>query len=157
MKSKPGAMIQMSPSVTLQGQIKFSMKKMFTGSQMVESIYAGPGEVSLAPTLFGDITAIPINGEEGWCMGKHAYLASTGEVIKENKTQGLGKALFSGADLFVYRISGRGILWVTSFGAISHRDVGHSSPYMRPTCHLRSSQSLPLVARVDTRDTAPSE
>ena len=94
-------MIQMSPSITLEGKIKFSVKKLFTGSQMVESSYTGPGEVSLAPTLFGDITAIPINGDEGWNVGKHGYIASTGEVIKENKTQGLGKALFSGEDLFV--------------------------------------------------------
>jgi uncharacterized protein (AIM24 family) len=122
-KSKPGAMIQMSPSIQLTGAIKFSFKKLFTGSEMAESSYAGPGEVSLAPTLFGDISAIPISGNEGWNVGKDAYLASTAEVIKENKTQGLGKAFFSGEDLFVYRISGHGTLWVTSFGSIITRDV----------------------------------
>jgi uncharacterized protein (AIM24 family) len=133
-KSKPGAMIQMSPSVTLQGKIKFSFKKMFTGSEMAESTYTGPGEVSLAPTLFGDISTIPINGNESWHMGKDAFLACTGEVVKENKTQGLGKALFSGEDLFVYRVSGRGSLWVTSFGAIVTRDVSSPGAY-----HLRTA------------------
>lgn len=43
-KSKPGAMIQMTPSVQLQGKVKFSFKKMFTGSEMAESKYTGPGE-----------------------------------------------------------------------------------------------------------------
>ncbi len=122
-RSKPGAMVQMSPSITIQGKIKFSMKKMFTGSEMAESSYTGPGEVSLAPRLFGDITAIPINGDEGWTLGKDAFLACTGQVVKENKTQGFGQAFFSGEDLFVYRIGGQGTLWVSSFGAIVSRDV----------------------------------
>ncbi|KAJ9612287.1 hypothetical protein H2200_003884 [Cladophialophora chaetospira] len=135
-KSKPGAMIQMSPSITLKGEIKFGFKKMFTGSQMAESMYTGPGEVSLAPTLFGDITAIPINGDEGWNLGKDAYIASTADVIKENKTQGFGKALFSGEDLFVYRISGRGTLWVYSFGAIVARDLQPNEQHIVDNGHL---------------------
>ncbi|ETI23401.1 hypothetical protein G647_05203 [Cladophialophora carrionii CBS 160.54] len=135
-KSKPGAMIQMSPSIVLQGKIKFSMKKMFTGSEMAESLYTGPGEVSLAPTLFGDITAIPINGDEGWNLGKDAFLACTGEVIRENKTQGLGKALFSGEDLFVYRLSGRGTIWVYSFGAIVTRDLQANEQHIVDNGHL---------------------
>ncbi|KIX10449.1 uncharacterized protein Z518_01532 [Rhinocladiella mackenziei CBS 650.93] len=131
-KSKPGAMIQMSPSITLQGKVKFSMKKMFTGGEMAESIYTGPGEVSLAPTLFGDITTIPINSSEGWTMGKDAFLACTNGVVKETKSQGLGKALFSGEDLFVYHVSGHGILWVTSFGAIVVREVCRSTTPIGP-------------------------
>ena len=31
--------------------------------------------------------------------------------------------MFSGEGLFVYKISGQGILWVTSFGAIIRKDV----------------------------------
>ena len=103
---------------------------------MMESIYTGPGEVSFAPTLFGDVTAIPINGDEGWNMGKDAYLASTAEIIKENKTQGLGKAFFSGENLFVYKISGRGMLWVTSFGAIISRDLGQGEKHIVDNGHL---------------------
>ena len=122
-KSKPGAMIQMSPSITLQGKVKFSVKKIFTGGEMAESIYTGPGEVSLAPTLFGDITTIHIDGDQGWNLGKDAFLACTGGVVKETKSQGLGKALFSGEDLFIYRVSGQGMLWTTSFGAIVMREV----------------------------------
>ncbi len=122
-KSKPGAMIQMSPTIVLQGKVKFSMRKMLTGGQMAESTFTGPGEVSLAPTLLGDVTAIPIGGNEGWNLGKDAFLACTGNVVKDTKSQGLGKAFFSGEDLFIYRISGQGTLWVTSFGAIVVREV----------------------------------
>ncbi|OTA31715.1 hypothetical protein BTJ68_08682 [Hortaea werneckii EXF-2000] len=59
-KAKPGAMIHMSPTVKLEGAIKFSMRKMLTGSQMSEASFTGPGTVALAPTLMGDIVALQI-------------------------------------------------------------------------------------------------
>lgn len=99
------------------------MKKLFTGSEMAESVYTGPGEICLAPTLFGDIVTVHVNNDDVWNIGKDAFLACTPGVHKEAKSQGLGKAFFSGEDLFVYRVSGNGILWLSSFGAITRRDV----------------------------------
>lgn len=122
-KSKPGAMIHMSPSVTLQGKIKVSMKKLFTGGDMAQSSYIGPGTVSLAPVLFGDIVALQVGQGQTWKIGKDAYLACTGGIEKTTKSQGLGKAFFSGEDLFVYNVGGHGIIWITSYGAIEKIDV----------------------------------
>lgn len=122
-KSKPGAMIHMSPSVTLQGKIKVSMKKLFTGGEMAESSYSGPGTVSLAPTLFGDIVPLQIGQGQTWKVGKDAYLAATSGIERTTKSQGLGKAFFSGEDLFIYNVTGNGIIWLTSYGAIEKIDV----------------------------------
>jgi uncharacterized protein (AIM24 family) len=47
-------------------------------------------------------------------------------VVKEYKRQGIGKAMFSGEGLFVYKMSGNGLLWITSLGAIIRKDVGSS-------------------------------
>lgn len=62
-KAKTGAMIHMTPNVVLQGKVKVSMKKLFTGGSMAEATYTGPGTVALAPTLFGDI--VTLNVEPG--------------------------------------------------------------------------------------------
>lgn len=113
----------MSPTITLRGELKFSMKKMITGTEMSTSRYIGPGELLLAPPMLGDITSIRLNGQESWVIGHDAFLAATQGVIKEHKRQGLGKAIFSGEGLFVYRMSGTGIMWLTSFGAIIRKDV----------------------------------
>jgi uncharacterized protein (AIM24 family) len=121
--SKSGAMIHMSGTVALTGQIKFSMKKLFTGGAMSESGYAGPGRVALGPTLFGDIITLNVDGRTQWKIGKDAFLARTPGVTKDTKSQGLGKAMFSGEDLFVYSIGGQGLLWLTSFGAVDRLDV----------------------------------
>jgi hypothetical protein len=123
-RSKSGAMIHMSGSVEISGKSKFSFGKLFTGGNMYESLYAGPGRVALGPTLFGDIISLHIDGSQSWAIGKDAFLASTSEVTKKRETQGLGKALFSGEDLFVFRVEGQGIMWLTSFGAVDRLDVG---------------------------------
>lgn len=122
-KSKPGAMIHMAGTVQLTGKVNFSMRKMFTGGQMAESTYAGHGKVALAPTLFGDIVTLQVDHSSQWLIGKDAYLASTADVSKETKSQGIGKALFSGEDLFIYRLIGQGIVWLTSYGAVDKIDV----------------------------------
>ncbi|KAI6853370.1 hypothetical protein KC350_g8 [Hortaea werneckii] len=125
-KAKPGAMIHMSPTVKLEGAIKFSMRKMLTGSQMSEASFTGPGTVALAPTLMGDIVALQIaNDGRAWNVGKDAFLASTGEVKRETKSQGFSKAMFSGEDLFIYKLMGQGLVWLTSYGAV---DVIHWRP-----------------------------
>lgn len=129
-KSAPGAMVHMAGTVQLAGKTKFSFSKMLTGGEMHESSYTGRGKVMLAPTLFGDIFTLQIDGRTQWRIGKDSYLASTGEVTKENKMQGLGKALFSGEDLFVYNVYGNGLMWLKSFGAVDRITV--SFVYLLP-------------------------
>ena len=123
-----GAMIAMTPTITLKGAIKFSMKKLLIGGEMAHSTYTGPGELLLAPTSLGDVTNIRLSGEDQWSVGRDAFLACTQGVTKEYKRQGIGKAMFSGEGLFVYKISGMGLLWITSFGAIIRKDVSCDLP-----------------------------
>ena len=118
-----GAMIAMTPTITLKGTIKFSMKKLIAGGEMAHSTFTGPGELLLAPASLGDITNIRLGGDEQWSVGRDAFLACTQGIVKEYKRQGIGKAMFSGEGLFVYKMSGTGLLWITSLGAIIRKDV----------------------------------
>jgi uncharacterized protein (AIM24 family) len=116
-------MIAMSHSVILRGSLKFSMKKLMAGGDFGHSTFIGPGEVLLGPSMLGDITTIRLTGKETWSVGMDAYLASTQGVIRDHKRQGLTKAMFSGEGLWVYKVSGTGLLWITSFGAIIQKTV----------------------------------
>ena len=116
-------MIAMSPAVTLRGSVKLSLKKVIAGAHITHSTFTGPGEVLLTPPMLGDITNIRLSGDEEWSVGRDAFLACTTGVTKELKRQGLGKAIFSGEGLFVYKIGGHGMLWISSFGAIIKKDV----------------------------------
>lgn len=123
--AKPGVMISMSSTIQLKGAIKFSMKKMLIGGEMAHSTYTGPGELLLAPPALGDITLLSLTGGETWKVARDAYLASTQGIAKDYKSQGISKAIFSGEGLFVYSISGQGICWITSMGAIIRKDVSY--------------------------------
>jgi uncharacterized protein (AIM24 family) len=122
-RSAPGAMVHMAATVQLSGKLKFSMRKLLAGGEMHESTYAGPGRVALGPTLAGDIVTLPIEPAARWKVGRDAFLACTPDVRREHKSQGFGKALFSGEDLFVYHVAGEGVMWLTSFGAVDRIDV----------------------------------
>jgi len=115
----------MSPSITLKGNMKFSMRKLLAGGEMAQSSYAGPGEILLAPPALGDIVPIRLDGNQTWSLGRDGHLAHTQGVKCEMKSQGLTKAMFSGEGLFVIKVSGEGILFITSLGAIVQKDVSH--------------------------------
>lgn len=114
----------MTPTVTLKGSVKFSFKKLIAGGEMAQSTYTGPGELLLAPAALGDIVPIRLDGQQTWSVGRDAFLSCTQGVVKDYKSQGFGKAMFSGEGLFVFKISGQGVLFVTSLGAIIQKNVG---------------------------------
>jgi uncharacterized protein (AIM24 family) len=116
-------MIAMSHTVTVKGEIKFSMKKLIAGGHMSMSHYTGPGEVILAPQGLGDIATLRLHGNESWTVGKDAFLACTERIVKDYKAQNLSKMMFSGEGWFTYKISGTGIMWFTSLGAIIKKEV----------------------------------
>ncbi|KAG9754056.1 DUF124-domain-containing protein, partial [Aureobasidium melanogenum] len=145
---KPGAMIAMSPTITLQGTIKFSFKKLVAGGHMAQSTYTGPGELLLVPASLGDITNIRLTGEETWNVGKDAFLACTQGVIKDYKAQGLSKAMFSGEGFFVYKVSGVGILWVSSLGAIIRKDLQPGEKYIIDNGHLVAWNAKYVLERI---------
>ncbi|KAI0005239.1 DUF124-domain-containing protein [Xylariaceae sp. FL0662B] len=136
-QAKPGVLIAMSPTITLKGEYKFSMKKLVAGGgEFGHSTFIGPGELLLAPNQLGDITTIRLTGDESWSVGKDAYVANTQGVSRDYKRQGLGKAMFSGEGLWVHKISGIGLLWITSFGAIIRKDLADGEKYIVDNGHL---------------------
>lgn len=148
LQAKPGAMIAMSSTMQLRGEVKFSVKKMIAGAEMSSSRYVGPGELLLAPPMLGDITSIRMTGQESWVVGHDAFLAATQGVVKEHKRQGLGKAFFSGEGLWVYRMSGTGIMWITSFGAIIRKDLVDGEKYIVDNGHLVAWNTKYVLERV---------
>ncbi|KAL7281416.1 hypothetical protein ACG7TL_004729 [Trametes sanguinea] len=148
-KAKPGSMVAMDASVSIKGKFKFSVKKMFTGGDMSESIFTGPGEVMIAPEIWGDIVPIHLDGQTQWRVGRDAFLACTMGVSRQTKSQGLGKALFSGEGLFVYNVMGAGIMWVTSLGAIFSRTLQPGEQWIVDNGHLVAWTAEYKVERIN--------
>ena len=67
---------------------------------MSESTFTGPGEVMLAPSTWGDIVPIHLDGQATWSVGRDAFLACTNGIVRSTKSQGFSKALCKPARLF---------------------------------------------------------
>lgn len=138
----------MSPTITLKGAVKFSVKKLLIGGELSHSHFTGPGELLLAPSHLGSITVLRIGdpsnpntlsaggGSLPWHVARDGFLACTQGVVKEYKSQGLSKGLFSGEGFFVYRMTGHGLVWMTSFGAILRKDLKEGEKYVVDNGHL---------------------
>ena len=141
-------MIAMSPTITLRGAVKLSLKKLLIGGEMAHSTFTGPGELLLAPPTIGDISLLRLNGSQEWSVGKDAFICCTAGVTKEYKSQSISKAMFSGEGLFVYKISGQGILFMSSFGAIIRKDLVEGEKYIIDNGHLVAWNCKYVLERV---------
>ncbi|KAF3089603.1 hypothetical protein TWF569_005598 [Orbilia oligospora] len=146
--AKPGAMVAMAATVTLKGSVKVSLKKLISGGELAHSTFTGPGEVILAPASLGDIVPIRLDGNQQWTMGKDAWLANTQGVVRDYKSQGIGSAMFSGEGLFVYKITGQGVLFVTSLGAIIQKNLAPNEQYIVDNGHLVAWNCKYIIERI---------
>lgn len=60
----------------------------------------------------------------------------TDGVVRDTKSQGLSKAMFSGEGLFVHHVSGTGVVFVTSLGAIIQRNLRQGEQWIVDNGHL---------------------
>ncbi|GAB1213738.1 hypothetical protein ATERTT37_002888 [Aspergillus terreus] len=125
----------MSYSIEVRGGMKFDIKKALTG-HLTYSIFTGPGELLLAPSTLGDVIVLRLTGSDTWSVGRDAFLAATSGIEKKLKSQGLSKGVFSGEGFFVYRMSGVGLVWLQSFGAIIKKDLAEGEEYLVDNGHL---------------------
>jgi uncharacterized protein (TIGR00266 family) len=82
----------------------------------------GPGHVTLAPALTGDMVVHELSpGEELFIQGG-SYVAAPDTIALDTKWQGM-KGFFSGESLFFLHATGRGPVLMNAFGAIQTIDL----------------------------------
>jgi uncharacterized protein (TIGR00266 family) len=125
------AHVQMQTSATagkgVGGFLKGLGRKMFLGESFFRNTFtaaAGPGEVTFAPSLPGDIVIYPMQGQD-LIIQQTSYLASATTVEIETKWGGF-KSFFGEGTLFWIRAFGHGPLAVNAFGAIKEINVNGS-------------------------------
>src|SRR5262245_21150819 len=81
----------------------------------------GPGHVTLAPSLTGDMVVHELRGDDLFIQGS-SYVAAPDTVRLDTKWQGM-KSFFSGESLFFLHASGHGPVLLNAFGAIEVVDL----------------------------------
>jgi uncharacterized protein (TIGR00266 family) len=140
-QAEAGAMVSMSANIDLQSQMKGGLlgaiKRAAGGESAFVSTFTargGPGEVTFAPGAPGDIAAIELTGESFFVQSS-SYLAGDSTLTVDTKWGG-AKSFFSGEGLFVLLVQGRGLLLVSSFGAIHRKKLAPGERYIVDTGHL---------------------
>lgn len=139
-KAEAGAMVSMSPNLELQAKTTGkgflgALGAMAGGESLFSSIYTAKaeGDLVLAPSVIGDIIKIDMSG--GTILAQSgAYLA--GSVDLNITTQGSFKAMFSGEGLFLSKISGAGVLFLNSYGAVFEKTLAAGETYIVDTGHI---------------------
>lgn len=142
-KAESGAMVSMSPTLELKGTTDGGVLKgigrMLSGeSFFFQEVNAarGGGELMLAPKSLGDIHAIELDGRSTLLVQKDGFLAATDGIEVSTRMQNLSKGIFSGEGFFVVEISGRGTVFLSSFGAIEEVKLGPGEEIVIDNGHL---------------------
>jgi uncharacterized protein (TIGR00266 family) len=139
--AEAGAMVSMSANVELQSQMKGgllgALKRAAGGESAFVSTFTargGPGEVTMAPGMPGDIAGLELNNQLFFVQSS-SYLAGDASLTVDTRWGG-AKSFFAGEGLFVLQIYGTGLLLVSSFGAIHRKQLAPGERYVVDTGHL---------------------
>lgn len=141
--AEAGAMVSMSSGVEIEtaarGGVLGALKRSVLGGEsfFVNKFVANEsGELTLAPSLPGDICAVELANQTIYAQSG-AYIASSSD-IEVNTKWGGAKTFFSKEGFFLLKISGSGIVFLSSFGAIHEIELEAGQRYVVDTGHMVS-------------------
>lgn len=125
LKAESDAMVSMSSTIDVEGRmdggIVRGLARMLAGeSFFFQTLTAdrGPGKVLLAPSIPGDIIDIELDGTYNLNVQKDGFLAGSMNLQVSTQMQNLAQGLFSGEGFFIVKVSGKGIVFVNTYGGI---------------------------------------
>lgn len=142
-QAESGAMVSMSETIKMEtgvrGGLLSGLKRSVLGGEsfFINTFTAEqPGELTVAPALPGDITALELTGQ-ALMVQSGSFLAATPDVSVDTKWGG-ARTFFSREGLFLLRCTGYGTVFVSSYGAIHavDLDAGRGSGYVVDTGHM---------------------
>lgn len=138
-----GAMVAMSPDVTLtskmEGGLMKSLKRSVLGgdSFFISSMTANEkgGWVDLAPGLPGDILTLACVAGEPWMLTRGAWLASSAGITMDAQWGGF-KNLFGGEGGFLVHAQGDGQIIMNCYGALDVYELAAGEKMTLDSGHL---------------------
>jgi len=140
-QAEGGAMVSMSANLEIQtgmkGGLVGALKRSVLGG---ESLFfntfvsrGGPGEITLAPALPGDVSTLELAGGPFY-LQSGSYLAAP-PSIEVDASWGGAKTFFGSEGLFLLKATGSGPVIFSSYGAI-HTVKLSGEPYIVDTGHV---------------------
>lgn len=135
------AMVSMTPNISMdtgaKGGLFGALKRSIGGESMFQNTFTaqnGQGMLTLAPTMVGDIAAREMRGESLFVQSG-SFLASSPSIDLDTKWGG-ARSFFSREGLFVLKVTGVGMLFMSSYGAIHTVTLGPGEQLVMDTGHM---------------------
>ncbi len=125
LKAESDAMIAMTSNIDVTGAVEGGFLRGFARMLAGEKFFfqyltasRGAGEVLLGHSLPGSIVDVELDGSYGLRIQKDGFLAATEGVEVNTQMQNLMQGIFSGEGFFVLNVSGKGLVFLSSYGAV---------------------------------------
>jgi len=140
-QAESGAMVSMSANIQIETGMKGGLlgaigRSVFGGESLFTNTFTsrgGPGEITFAPALPGDLTALTMLSQTLFVQSG-SFLAGD-PAINLDLQWGGAKTFFGSEGLFLLKASGSGPLMLSSYGAI-HKVHIEGQPYICDTGHV---------------------
>jgi uncharacterized protein (TIGR00266 family) len=139
--AESGAMVSMSSGIEMKTSVKggllSGLKRSVLGGEsfFINTFSANAaGEVMFAPPLPGDIMHVDMTGAALFVQST-SYLASSTALSVDTKWSG-AKGFFAKEGLFLLKVSGRGSLFISSYGAIHEVVLAAGQTYTLDNGHM---------------------
>lgn len=143
LKAEADAMIAMSSTIDVTGGVEGGLFRGIARMIAGESFFfqylsanRGDGEVLLGHSTPGGIIDVELDGSYGLRVQKNGFLAATDGIQIDTNTQNLMQGIFSGEGLFILKISGKGVLFISSYGAIHAINLNQGEEIIIDNGHL---------------------
>ncbi len=141
-KVEPGAMVSFSAGVTSEtdvtGGLMRGIQRLFGGESFFQNTFRAPeagGEITLAPTLVGDIGVLEISADYSLLLQSGAYLAAEHDVTFDTSWGG-ARGFFGGPGLLLLRVTGQGKVLYAGYGGLEERRLDAGQVYTVDTGHI---------------------
>jgi len=140
-QAETGAMVSMSTNLKIEsnmqgGFLKSAMRSVLGGESFFVNTFTaegGPGQITFAPSLPGDIEMVEVNGE--LLVQSGSFLAGAKTIDIDTKFGG-ATSFFSSEGLFLLHLKGSGPVLMSSFGAIHKITMDGSKDLIIDTGHV---------------------
>lgn len=142
LRTESGAMVGMSPHLQLESKMEGGLFKslgraMLSGESFFQSTYTAqgaPGELLLAPSTPGDILGVELQ-DQSYMVQQGSYLAGAVALQLETKFAGMAQ-MFASEGAFMVRVTGTGLLLLSSYGAIHKITLAAGESYVVDSSHI---------------------
>jgi uncharacterized protein (TIGR00266 family) len=139
-KVEPGAMASHTFGMVMEtkaGGLFGGLKRMAAGESFFQNIWKAPGEggeITLTTNPLGDMIVLDMGDGGSFLLSSGAYVASEMGISMDSSWGGC-KGFF-GAGMILLKVSGKGKVIASSFGAIEERTLAMGQKYIVDTGHI---------------------